>query len=491
VSTTSDRPRPPAPADTAPPDTPLPDTPLPDAAPPDAAPPDAPPPAASWSTLRPLVLRLHFYAGLFVAPFLAVACLTGLVYVFSPQISDLVYRDELLVGPHTGPPRPLDDQIAAALAAHPEGTLSSIAHPGDPERTTGIVLAVPGLPDDIERTVYVDPYTAQVRGSLDTWFDTPPLQATLDALHRNLLLGEPGRIYSELAASWLWVLVLGGLALWVGARRRTRGLAGTVLPPRGGRPGRRRVLGWHAATGVWLSVALLFISATGLTWSQYAGTRFSAAVDAVQGSTPEPAAEAVPVRDAPQVAVQTAVDAARGAGLTGPVTVTVPDGPGAPFTVTENSGTWPVQRDAVSLDPYTGQVTETVLWRDWPIAAKLTRVGVLAHMGSLFGLANQLALAAMALGLLCVLFWGYRMWWQRRPTRGGRLGLAPPTRRGALRDLPQPVVFGIVLGTVAVGWLLPVLGASLLLFLAVDAVAGAVARRRAAGRAERRTAGRA
>ena len=175
------------------------------------APGAAPSPVPSWSALRPLVLRVHFYAGVFVAPFLAVACLTGLVYVFSPQISDVVYRDELLVGPHTGPARPLDDQVAAALAAHPEGTLSSVSYAGDPERTTVVVLAVPGLPDEVARTVYVDPYTAQVRGSLDTWYDTPPLQTTLDDLHRTLLLGTPGRIYSELAASWLWVLVLGGL----------------------------------------------------------------------------------------------------------------------------------------------------------------------------------------------------------------------------------------------------------------------------------------
>ncbi len=477
MSTTSDRPRPPAPPV-------RPGTAPPAPAPPGTAPPGTPPAAAvSWSTLRPLVLRLHFYAGLFVAPFLAVACLTGLVYVFSPQLSDVVYADELLVGPRTGPPRPLDDQVAAALAAHPEGTLSSVTHPGDPGRTTGIVLAVPGLPEDIERTVYVDPYTAQVRGSLDTWFDTPPLQTTLDALHRNLLLGEPGRIYSELAASWLWVLVLGGLALWLGPRRRTRGVAGTVLPPRGGRPGRRRLLGWHGATGLWLAVALLFLSATGLTWSSYAGARFSAAVDAVQGSTPELGAEAVPARDAPQITVQAAVDTARRAGLTDLLTVTVPGEPGAPFTVTENSATWPVQRDAVALDPYTGQVTETVLWRDWPLAAKLTRIGVLAHMGSLFGPAGQLALAATALGLLCVLFWGYRMWWLRRPTRVGRPGPTPPTRRGALRDLPQPVVFGTVLVTVAVGWLLPVLGVSLLLFLAVDATLEAAARRRIARRA--------
>jgi uncharacterized iron-regulated membrane protein len=433
--------------------------------------------ATGWTALRPLLLRVHFYAGVLVAPFLVVACLTGLAYVFSPQLNDLVYAHELRVGPHAGPARPLDEQIAAARAAHPEGTLSSVLDPGDPDRTTGVVLAVPGLPPDTARTVYVDPYTAQVRGSLDTWYDTPPLQTTLDALHRTLLLGDVGRIYSELAASWLWVLVLGGLALWVGRRRRRR--ADLVVPPTGGRPGRRRLLGWHGAVGVWLSIALLFISATGLTWSHYAGARFGAAVEAVKGSTPELAAEAVPVRDAPLVPVQTVLDNAHGAGLTGLLVITIPEEAGAPFTVAENAGTWPVQRDAVTLDPYTGAVTETVLWRDWPVMAKLTRIGILAHMGSLFGLVSQLALTAMAVGLLCLLFWGYRMWWRRRPTRDGRARFTPLAGRGTLRALMQPAAFAVVLLTVAVGWLLPVLGVSLLVFLAGDAAAGALAGRRA------------
>ena len=447
---------------------------------PNAAPPPPPTPAVSWAALRPLVLRLHFYAGVLVAPFLVVACLTGLAYVFSPQIDDLVYSHELIVGPHAGAPRPLDDQIAAALAAHPEGTLSSVLHPGDANRTTGVVLAVPGLPEDTERTVYVDPYTAQVRGSLDTWYDDPPLQTTLDALHRTLLLGAPGRVYSELAASWLWVLVLGGLALWVGRWRRHRRLAAAVVPPIGARPGRRRLLGWHGAVGVWLSIALLFISATGLTWSQFAGVRFQAAVNTIKGNTPELVAAPVPARDVPQIAVQTALDNAHAAGLTQLLKITMPSAPGTPFTVAENAGTWPVQRDAVSLDPYTGAVTETVLWRDWPVMAKLTRIGILAHMGSLFGLVSQLALAAMALGLLCLLFWGYRMWWRRRPTRGARRGLHPPVHRGTLRALSQPAAFAVVLATVVVGWLMPVLGVSLLVFLAGDAAAAAWARRRTA-----------
>lgn len=45
--------------------------------------PRPPAPARSgsgWTTLRPLILRLHFYAGVVVAPFLLVAAFTGLLY---------------------------------------------------------------------------------------------------------------------------------------------------------------------------------------------------------------------------------------------------------------------------------------------------------------------------------------------------------------------------------------------------------------------------
>jgi uncharacterized iron-regulated membrane protein len=46
-------------------------------------------------------------------------------------------------------------------------------------------------------------------------------------------------------------------------------------------------------------------------------------------------------------------------------------------------------------------------------------------MGSLFGLPNQILLAAVGTGLVLMIVWGYRMWWQllalrartRTPTR--------------------------------------------------------------------------
>ena len=203
-------------------------------------------------------------------------------------------------------------------------------------------------------------------------------------------------------------------------------------------------------------------------------------------STPSLAAEPVPVRDGAQISVQDALDRGVATGLQGPLKVTVPAEPGAPFTVAEIARDWPVQRDEVALDPYTGAVTETILWQDFPVLSKLTRIGILAHMGDLFGLFSQLALAATALGLLCMIFWGYRMWWQRRPTRGDARRLTAPVRRGTLRALPQPTTFAIVLIAVVVGWLLPVLGVSLVLFVVGDAIAGEISRRPRAdeGRAE-------
>lgn len=431
------------------------------------APAPAQPPSV-WAQLRPLVLRLHFAAGLFVAPFLLVVALTGLAYVFSPQLADLVHGGQLRVadGPRTVTV-PLDDQVAAAVAAEPAGMLASLTVPVDPDRTTAVAFDVPGLAEDVRRTVYVDPWTGQVRGALDTWFGYPPLQTALDGLHRHLLLGEPGRLYSELAASWLPVLVVGGLALWVGGRRARR--RDLVVPPLGARPGRARMRGWHATTAVWMTVGLAFLSLTGLTWSTYAGERFQSVVTSLQGRTPVLAAEPVAARPGtPVISFDDAVGRARAAGLVDRLAVTVPDGPGAVVQVAEDADTWPVQRDQVALDPYTGAVTERVAWTDFPSLAKLTSIGILAHMGLLWGLPNQLALAALALGLLCVLFWGYRMAWLRRPGRA----LAP---RGAFRGLSQPVGFAVVLVTVAVGWLLPVFGVGLVAFLVLDAL---VARRR-------------
>ncbi|MEU3049748.1 PepSY domain-containing protein [Streptomyces sp. NPDC006984] len=462
------------------------------------------PAGRSRQGVRALLVRLHFYAGVFVAPFLLVAALTGLAYTFTPQLDQALYGDRLRVEEVGERVLPLSEQVAAARAAHPEGTLASVVTPAGPEDTTRVVLSVPELGEK-ERTVFVDPYTAEVKGELTTWFGSTPATTWLDDLHRNLHLGEFGRLYSEVAASWLWVVVAGGLLLWIGRSRgqRAPSARGVLLPDLKAR-GVRRTRGLHAATGVWLALGLLFLSATGLTWSHYAGERFGRVLDATRGHAPQldtllpgaaPAAEEAgdahaghgghgTQTEAPPVdpaSFDTALAAAREAGLGGTVTVTPAADATSAWVVAQSDNVWPVHYDRVAVDPVEGEVTATVRWADHPVPAKLTKLGVQGHMGVLFGVANQIVLALVASGLVAVVLWGYRMWWQRRPVREDRTALAGRApARGAWRGVPLPFLVVGVPAVAALGWALPVLGVTLAAFLAVDVAVGLVRRARGA-----------
>ncbi|ULE35218.1 PepSY-associated TM helix domain-containing protein [Mycobacterium sp. IDR2000157661] len=445
--------------------------------------------------LRPLLLRLHFYAGVFIGPFILIAAVTGLLYALIPQIDNAVYRHELTVD-RVGKQRlPLSEQLVAVRSDHPEGTVAAIRPPDEADQTTQVRLAVDDVPPDYARTVFVDPYTGEVRGALTTYGQWMPLRAWFDELHRNLHLGAAGRHYSELAASWLWVVALAGLPLWYLHRRDRRKLRRIALPDRAKR-GRRRTLSWHGAVGVWTVVALLGLSVTGITWSRYGGDtvnmlqeRLNTAAPSVNTTLAQGAVDQ-PVRghvhggstgnggaDVSLTGVDTALRTAVDAGLRGPMWMTPPAEPGRAWEVAENKRDWPTRRDAISVDPDTGAITHRVDFAEWPSLAKLTDWAIDAHMGVLFGLPNQILLALIAIGLITVVVRGYVMWWQRRPTRGSAWAVGRPPVRGSIGSLHPAAITLVLVAAVAIGWALPLLGLSLAVFVVVDLVVGATKRR--------------
>lgn len=450
---------------------------------------------------RPLVLRLHFYAGIFVAPLLMVACITGLLYTTMPQVEPLVHRKELHVSAPAGAQRiPLIDQVRAARAAYPQGTISSVAPSERADRTTRVNLAVPGVREGYQRTVFVDPYTGRVQGNVETLGQWLPVRVWFDDLHRNLHLGDVGRLYSETAASWLWVVVLGGLYLTWRRRRdeRRRRAPAAGAPPRV--LARLRTMRWHRTIGVVAAIGLLGLSATGLTWSKYAGENVSElrstlswttpTVDTGTGASDEHAGHAghgAAATGGPGgdqelqrvSAIDDTVRTARTAGLVDPVVITPPAAEGGGWSVQENHRRWPERQDAVAVNPPGTAVTDVSRFDDWPIGAKLTSWGVDAHMGLLFGLANQLVLAALAIALLALIVLGYRMWWQRRPKHATGVRPGRPIPRGAWRHLPWKVLVPFVVVVAAIGWFVPLLGITLVAFLVLDAVIGATRRLRA------------
>lgn len=438
-----------------------------------------------------LVRRLHTWVGLLIGPFLLIAALTGAAYLVTPQIEAVVYRQALSTT-STGLALPLGQQIELARAHVGHSLALSGVRPAPAQGdTTRVMFNDPTLGEGERRAIFLDPVTGAVLGDHAVYGTSGalPLRIWASKLHRQLLQGENGRLYSELAASWLWLAALGGLWMWTQRRRH----AHPRSPVHGAtRPLRDR----HGQLGLWLLAGMLFLSASGLTWSRFAGDHIGqwrkawgwgtpslvtslpgaaapSTLSGVGATTTRPSSghhhhEAPPTGLGASAAadVDRVLDVARSHGIDAAnVEIRLPAAPDKAWTVTEIDRRWPTQVDAVAVDGHTLAVVDQLRFTDFPLAAQLTRWAVDLHMGVMFGLPNQLALAAVALGLVTLIGWGYAMWWRRRaiarhePTLWQALGSAPWHARLA--------VLGVAAG---LGLALPVLGVSLVVFFALDGV---------------------
>lgn len=439
--------------------------------------------------LLALIARLHGYIGLFVAPFMLVAALSGIAYALTPSLEAWLYRDALS-GTQSGSPQPLAEQVEAAQQRLGGTTLPAAVRPAPrPGATTRVMFADPGLGPSEHRAIFVDPVTLAIKGDMRVYGTSGvlPLRSTIDQFHRQLLLGDVGRLYSELAASWLWIAALGGLAMWLQRRRALRAQSGK-------RAMRRR----HATLGVFAALGLLLFAATGLTWSKWAGGNIAELRHAWGWGTPSvstllPEQAASPAHaqdehsehghahepDASQLSLadfDRALGSARSAGIVaGLVQIEPPAGEGRAWRVAEIDRSWPTQVDQVALHPHTLAVIDRTDFTTFLLAAKLTRWGIDLHMGTLFGLPNQLALVAIASCLVVLVCWGYTMWWRRVQAAQRR---NQETLSQAFMALPGFARLGVLGVAVALGLALPVLGMSLLLFVAVDVLRWWSARRR-------------
>lgn len=459
---------------------------------------------AGDQSLPRLLKRLHFFAGVLCAPLILVAAVTGFLYAVSPTVERIVHHDLLTATVQDAPTAPVSDQVTAARAEFPDLPLAGVRL-GEDDETTRVLLDDADLPESTTRAVFVDPYSGEVVGDSTQYGSSGalPLRHWLSQGHRMLWLGEPGRIYSELAASWLGVLAVGGLVMWWQRHRKH--------PERmlrtGGR-GRTRTMRRHGATGTVVAVGLVFLTVTGLTWSSVAGANIgqmrsalSWQEPAVSTSIPGVAGASGTSGDAGAAEEHAGHEgheghsghggagASSGSGgfvrglnpgsvdrvaataveeLRAPVTLTPPASDGEAWTVKENRAAYRLTNDAISVDWATGQVTDRVDFRDWPVAAQLTAWLIQLHMGTLFGLPNQLVLAALAAAIVVMVVWGYTMWFRRRG-RNQVLASAPP-RASAPGSSWNAGTVTLAVALVAYAAVAPLFGVTCLAFVVLSAL---------------------
>lgn len=140
-------------------------------------------------------------------------------------------------------------------------------------------------------------------------------------------------------------------------------------------------------------------------------------------------------------------------GLPNPVLISPPMHAGGNWTARSDTRDRPLRVDLV-LDGKTGAVLKRTDFQTKPWLDRIIGVGIAAHEGQLFGLANQLVSLFTTVCLVILSVSGLMMWRKRRPE--GTLGAPKPVRRVRFSA-------GLITILVAFGLYFPFLGASMLL----------------------------
>ena len=427
------------------------------------------------------IWRWHFYAGLLCLPFIFWLPITGAIYLFKPQIEawlDQPY-EHLAV---TGAPASPTAQVAAALAAVPGSVLHAYILPPTPESAVRVLA---GKARELYR-VYVHPQTLEI---LKLEREDQRLMRVIFHLHGELLLGSPGSMLVELAASWAIVMIVTGLYLWW--PRDARGLAG-IAYPRLDHSGRTFWRDLHAVTGLWVSLFVLFLLLSGLPWAKFwggtlkelrqAGSSALVRLDWTTGRTSE-LAERLEM-NTPLAVVSRHAGHQHGTSPGGPsqsnpdyraldrmVTTVQPLQLAPPVLIappSKRSPSWTARSDAPNrmlhvdlvLDETNGNITSRRDFAQRPLLDRAIGIGVSAHEGQLFGWPNQALGLLTAVGLMLMAASSIVMWWRRR--RPGTVGAPPAVRSGSR------LAYSFFATVFALGVLLPLFGISAIAVAAID-----------------------
>ena len=469
-------------------------------------------PCLEGAALYRTLWRWHFYAGLWCIPFVILLACSGSLYLFKPQFEawqDRVFESVAFAGPRIG----AEAEVAKALLTVSGAKFAEYELPHAPQAAGRVWLRTA---DGEKVRVVVQPVTGEV---LDVVKDkSRPMQVIHD-FHGELLMGDRGSLFVELAACWAIVMVMSGLYLWW--PRSAKGFAGVLYL----RLGQGKRVFWrdlHAVTGVWISALALFLLLSGLPWTGVWGKAFKevrqltgtavvkqdwaqsrsgerqearvAVAEATdehaghEGHASHEAAEERAGHAGHDVAAMVANDggstnSASSAAVSkaftlnqvvakvaplnwaAPVLIAPPGAKAPRWTGTARKGPagWAVrsdaqnrpQRQSLVVDARTGEVKNHETFAEKHVIDRVVGVGVAAHEGQLFGAWNQVLGVLTAAGLVLLSVSGVVMWWRRRPESG--LGAPLPPLAAAQYGK------GLVAIIVVMGVFLPVLGASLLL----------------------------
>ncbi|MEH6630524.1 MAG: PepSY domain-containing protein [Halopseudomonas aestusnigri] len=429
--------------------------------------------------------RWHFYAGLFVVPFMLVLAITGLIMVYFNSI-ETRFGEKLYVTPQAEMTSPTE-QLEAVKKAYPSSIINQYMPAPAEDRTSLFTIKI----DGVKMIVSVDPYTTEIVGAVEkdtTWF------YFANDIHGSLLIGDLGDRLIEIAAGLTLILIVTGLYLWW--PRDGKSLR-RVLIPNFSMKGRNFLRELHVSIGFYISIVLFFFLISGLSWAGIWGGKFIQPYssfpaekwdnvplsDENHGIMNDGAVKEIPwgleltilplsgsdvgkigVPEGYAVNLNSMVVLAKAIGFDQQFRINIPGSPTGVYTISADSmdgdTLTPTGDQTVHVDQYTGKILGEVGFEDYSLMAKSMAVGIALHQGDM-GWWNTILNALFCLSVIFLCVSGIAMWWIRRPKGAGRLVAPPPPTN-------LPLWKGAVFIMLFLSLAFPLVGLTLLTVMALD-----------------------
>ena len=440
---------------------------------------------------RQRLWRWHFFAGLMVCPFAILLSITGSIYLFKPQIDSYVEKTINATAPVLSvakEPISADQLVNDLLAKYPNATLKAFTLAKENDRTVEIELR--HINSQVE-IFWLDHLTGQ---TLESAMSDKRFLAVVKDLHGELLLGNRGSYVVELMASWMIVLIVTGLYLWLtshiekpNAQRKWRRWFVPQFHVKRARSGYKSL---HGVIGIWFTLPILVLLLSGLPWTQLWGSgfkqlqdymgwqdqpQFKLSVASVKQNTAlenEPSlweissdphkhhnhsADEANTKQLNISPLAIIVESLKQEDLAPPVLISPPNGKSQIWSARSMSQQRS-ERVTINFDPITAEELSRIEFADRHPVRRVVSQGISLHEGVLFGWLNQLLGLLTAVAIIALSTFGLFIWWLRRPK--GQLS-APPRPRA-------PVPMSLLLVVLVLGLLLPAAGISFIAVALID-----------------------
>ena len=401
-----------------------------------------------WQKIRYLAQTIHLYLGLASGIVVVAICLSGTIYVFNTELTEMSAPQLYKVTPVAGVQRIPPEKLLPKISENP-GNITTVYVPSAIDRTYRFDIKKEGDKSRPGTSYFVNPYSGDIVGTSAQKSRTKEFMSTMFSLHRWLLLDKiekpvfPGITNRELGSritGWATILFtlgcLTGIIIWF-PRKIRNWRQGLKINTRA--KWKRIIHDLHSAPAFYALIFLLLMGLTGPQWSfswYRNGLQKTLGIYQEKQKTntgKEPGEKHEATDKTPVVFNLSNIlhDADRRLSYKGDYTIRFAQDATSPLSITKNKTGFfaPAAGDKLTVSFDKGEILKIEIFKDKPFNQRVAGSIKALHTGSVYGMFTKIlyflaCLVATTLPITGTIIWINKL--NKRRKRRASLGVPKP-----------------------------------------------------------------